>query len=220
MQVIIKMIGIAMILFVFLIPHGESVVHAEQGTESVADWVGSDEKTSDSKSEKTSLKSDEINQAAETSVTAWDFIKMILATAFILFLIYILLKLVSKRNKFTSSSKYIENLGGTNVGQNRSIQLVKVGKKVLVVGVSDSVQLLKEIEDEEECREIVEEHQQRFASAIDPKDWLKNVSGPLSNYISNRNASVQSFSFKEQLEQLKKERRSSLEDLTRKDHTK
>ncbi|MGM0919698.1 MAG: flagellar biosynthetic protein FliO [Bacillota bacterium] len=209
--------GIAIIVFLFFILYGETVVHAERGTESVADWVGSDEKTADSK-ERTG--GDEINQAADTSVTAWDFIKMILSTAFILFLIYILLKFVSKRKKFTSSSNYIENLGGTNIGQNRSIQLIKVGKKVLVVGVSDSVQLLKEIEDEDECREIVEEHQQRFAPAIDPKDWLNKVSVPLFNTKNNRSASGHSFSFKEQLEQLKKERRSSLEDLTRKDYTK
>ncbi|MDQ0860116.1 flagellar protein FliO/FliZ [Bacillus sp. V2I10] len=218
MQVKINWAGIAIIVFLFLIPYGETVVHAEQGTESVADWVGSDEKTADSKSEKTG--GDEINQSADTSVTAWDFIKMILSTAFILFLIYILLKFVSKRKNFTSSSNYIENLGGTNIGQNRSIQLIKVGKKVLVVGVSDSVQLLKEIEDEDECKEIVEEHQQRFAPAIDPKHWLNKVSGPLFNTKNNRSASGHSFSFKEQLEQLKKERRSSLEDLTRKDYTK
>ncbi|MGG4488942.1 flagellar biosynthetic protein FliO [Metabacillus idriensis] len=216
----IKWIPIAVILLIFLHPLSHSAVHAEQGAESVADWVGSDEKKTDGKSEKNSGTSDAEYQAADTSVTAWDFIKMILATAFILVLIYILLKFVSKRNKFTSSSKFIENLGGTNVGQNRSIQLIKVGKKILVVGVSDSVQLLKEIDDEDEYREITEEHQQRFAAAIDTKDWLKNVSAPLFRHKNNGMADGQSFSFKEQLEQLKKERRSSLEDLAGKDDTK
>lgn len=220
MQVKIIWIPIAVILLFFLLPHSESAVHAEQGTESVADWVGSDKKTADSKSEKNSGKSDVGYQASGTSVTVWDFIKMILATAFIIFLIYILLRFVSKRNKFTSSSNYIENLGGTNVGQNRSIQLIKVGKKILVVGVSDSVQLLKEIDDEDECREITEEHQQRFAAAIDTKDWLKNVSAPLFSKKNNGMADGHSFSFKEQLEQLKKERRSSLEEIAGKDHTK
>lgn len=220
MQVKIKWIPIVAILLIFLLPHSESAVHAEQGAESVADWVGSDEKTADSKNEKNSVKSDVEYQAADTSVSAWDFIKMILATAFIIFLIYILLKFVSKRNKFTSSSKYIENLGGTNVGQNRSIQLIKVGKKILVVGVSDSVQLLKEIDDEDECREITEEHQQRFAAAIDTKDWLKTVSAPLFRHKNNGLEDGHSFSFKEQLEQLKKERRSSLEEIAGKDYTK
>lgn len=220
MQVKIKWIPIAVILLILLLPQSESAVHAGQGAESVADWVGSDEKTADSKSEKNSVKSDVGYQDSGTSVTAWDFIKMILATAFIIFLIYILLKFVSKRNKFTSSSNYIENLGGTNVGQNRSIQLIKVGKKILVVGVSDSVQLLKEIEDEDECREITEEHQQKFAAAIDTKDWLKNAAAPLFRNKNNGMADGHSVSFKEQLEQLKKDRRSSLEELARKDHTK
>ncbi len=217
MQVKIKLIGILLFLALFLIPHGGSFVHAEQENKSVTDWVESNEKTADSQNDKTESKESSDIPVNETSVSAWDFIKMILATAFVVFLIYVLLKFVNKKNKFGSTSRYIENLGGTNVGQNRSIQLVKVGKRIFVVGVSDSVQLLKEIEDEDEYREILEEHEKRISPAIEPKDWVKSISGSILKYKKSELHQQPSFSFKEQLDKLKNERRSKIDDLNRKD---
>lgn len=219
MQVKITLIGTLLFLALFLIPHGDSFVHAEQDNKSVTDWVESNEKTADSQNEKTGSteSSDSDTPVNETTVSAWDFIKMILATAFVVFLIYVLLKFVNKKNKFGSTSRYIENLGGTNVGQNRSIQLVKVGKRILVVGVSDSVQLLKEIEDEDEYQEILEEHEQRLSPSIEPKDWMKSISGSILKYKKSEIHQPPSFSFKEQLDKLKSDRRSKIDDLNRKD---
>ncbi|MEK3808923.1 flagellar biosynthetic protein FliO [Bacillus sp. FSL H8-0547] len=181
-------------------------VFAGQESGTVSDWVKND-RPSGPEAQK--------EDTAAPGVSAWDFIKMILATGFVLFLIYMLIKFTAGKNRINASSKYIENLGGTNVGQNRSVQLVKVGGSILVVGVSDSVQLLKEIDDEEECKEIVRLHEEKFMQHRVQPEWVKNLSG-LAGASSSREEKPLA-SFKDQLLQLRKDRQSALEDIKRKD---
>ena len=79
-------------------------------------------------------------------VSFWGLvIRFLLALALVVVLIYVLLKLM---NKFTSKQgqlNNLENLGGVSVGMNKSVQLVKVGTKVYLLGVGDTVELLTEI---------------------------------------------------------------------------
>ncbi|NNV05010.1 flagella biosynthesis protein FliZ [Geobacillus sp. MMMUD3] len=99
---------------------------------------------------------------AADAVSASDVLRLIGATAFVLLLLYALLKWLGRRQLLLSNSKgVIEHLGGTSVGANRSVQLVKVGRRLLVIGVADSIQLLREIEDEEEISELLAQHRNR-----------------------------------------------------------
>ncbi len=92
---------------------------------------------------------------------------MIFALLFVIVLIYGLVKLMNKRNRLLKPFQYVENIGGTSVGQNRSIQLIKVGKSVLVVGVGETIQPLKEIEDEKEIEVILSQHEEAMSSKIE-----------------------------------------------------
>ncbi|MCD5322695.1 MULTISPECIES: flagellar biosynthetic protein FliO [Pontibacillus] len=83
-----------------------------------------------------------------------DLIKLILALAFIIFLIYILLKFMNKRNKSIHPSKAMENLGGVPLGQNKSLQIVRIGQQVYAVGVGENVELVTEIKDEHTINEL------------------------------------------------------------------
>ncbi|RKD75360.1 flagellar protein FliO/FliZ [Sinobaca qinghaiensis] len=85
------------------------------------------------------------------------FGQMILALAAVITIMYLLLKFINKRTKKYSSNQTMQNLGGVPLGQNKSVQLVKVGERLLVVGVGESIQLLKEIEDEEERETLLEQ---------------------------------------------------------------
>lgn len=89
------------------------------------------------------------------SVSIFDFVKMIGALLFVIFLIYALVKFMNKRNRLLKPFQYVENIGGTSLGQNKSVQLIKVGNRVLVVGVGENIQPLKEIDDEKEYKEIL-----------------------------------------------------------------
>jgi len=102
------------------------------------------------------------------AVSASDVFRIIGATAFVLILLYVLLKWLSRRQPFVSGQKgVIEHLGGTSVGTNRSVQLIKVGNRLLVIGVGDSIQLLREISDENEINELLAQHNERLEQMAD-----------------------------------------------------
>ncbi|MBM7094185.1 flagellar biosynthetic protein FliO [Bacillus sp. H-16] len=104
--------------------------------------------------------------------------QMFLALAFIIALIYGLLKLFNKRNQTFQSHSVISSVGGVNLGPNRSVQLIKVGDKLLVVGVGENIQLLKEVTDPEEVEKMLEEHRPQDAYDIPLNKagrWLKET---------------------------------------------
>ena len=125
--------------------------------------------------------------------TVWDFFKMIFATVFVVTLIYLLLKFINQRNRmFASKRGFIENLGGIGVGANRSVQLVKVGNRILVIGVAESIQLLKEIENDDEIKEILTDYNAKLGEALEPNKWLPNV---LNAFMNKREEAAKSESF-------------------------
>ncbi|GAA0435262.1 hypothetical protein GCM10008934_25940 [Virgibacillus salarius] len=100
--------------------------------------------TEDGDTEKSTLLSTE-----EDTEPFWvNFIKLFFALALILGLIYLLLKFLKKKNALFNQVKSLENLGGISVGQNKSIQIIRVGSKFYLIGVGDNVEMLQEIDDE------------------------------------------------------------------------
>ncbi len=97
-----------------------------------------------------------LNESAqeESPSLAWNIVKLVLALAFIIVLIYGLLKFVNKRNQMFSNVRAMQNLGGISLGQHKSMQLVRIGDRYYVVGVGDNVELLTEIEDEKTIQEL------------------------------------------------------------------
>src|SRR5699024_10049164 len=51
------------------------------------------------------------------------------------------------RQKLGNHVKALENMGGISVGQNKSIQIIRMGSTFYLVGVGENVELLKEITD-------------------------------------------------------------------------
>src|SRR5690625_2607768 len=78
---------------------------------------------------------------------AFNVIKMIVALLFVLGLIYVILIILRKRNKLVQQHDIIENLGGIPLGQNKSIQIIRIGSHVYAVGVGDNIELMLEITD-------------------------------------------------------------------------
>lgn len=152
-------------------------------------------------------------------LTFWDFLKMIFATIFVIALLYTVLKFINKRSRSFSSNQLVENLGGTALGTNRSIQIVKIGNRVLVVGVGEDVKLLKEIDDEEEARQIIEDYNNRMDQLVQPSDIVTKLIERTRNMKqSNRGEEASSFSstLKAQLEELSKGRKKVLDEMEKK----
>ncbi|UOR12718.1 flagellar biosynthetic protein FliO [Halobacillus amylolyticus] len=75
----------------------------------------------------------------------WNVIKLIFVLLFVLALIYGLLKFFNKRSKVFNKNRTMENLGGLTLAPNKSIQAVRIGDQVFVVGVGDSIEVITEI---------------------------------------------------------------------------
>ena len=81
---------------------------------------------------------------------------VIVVLALIVGLIILVLRFIAKKNRTWFQAKSIRNLGGIGVGQNKSVQLVKIGSSIYVVGVGEDVRLLDKIEDEVEIDLILQ----------------------------------------------------------------
>ena len=61
------------------------------------------------------------------------------------------------------------------VGANRSVQLIKVGDRLLVVGVGENIQLLKEIEEGQEYDQIIMNYNQKLDEIAQPSDFITRI---------------------------------------------
>ncbi|KMK77228.1 flagellar biosynthetic protein FliO [Alkalihalobacillus pseudalcaliphilus] len=107
-------------------------------------------------------------------------IRLLIAFAFIVVLIYFGLRFINKKTQRFQSSHYLQNLSGVSLGANRSVQIVRVGEKLLIVGVGDSIQLLKEVDDPEEIEKLLNMHEEQMQKMNDiPLEkgvaWLKGL---------------------------------------------
>ncbi|WP_416150939.1 flagellar biosynthetic protein FliO [Salipaludibacillus sp. HK11] len=117
-----------------------------------------DEDEDDQRSEE--VEEDELQLGAATDQNLFFLIlQMFLGLGAVLFVIYFLLKFVNKRAQSFNSHSTVQNIGGTGVGSKSSVQIVRVGKRVLVVGVGETVQLLKEIDNPQEIDDLMESFQ-------------------------------------------------------------
>jgi flagellar protein FliO/FliZ len=160
--------------------------------------------------------------AAASPITVWDVFKLIFATLFVLLLIYGLLRLMNQRGRLLSSrGGLIENLGGTSVGTNRSVQVIKIGKRILVVGVGESVQLLQEIEDEKEIKELLSLHNQSLQQLLEPNAKIFQLWNRLIRKKESSPSGESSFRelFAKQMQEVARERQKLLKQIEQKGTT-
>lgn len=100
------------------------------------------------------------DQDNNTGSLIFSIIRTLFALLLILALIYLLIRFLSRRNKGFNQVKALENLGGISVGQNKSIQIVRIGEKVFMVGVGDNVELLQEIDDKDLIEDLLHNDEQ------------------------------------------------------------
>lgn len=142
------------------------------------------------------------------------FLKLFLALGVVLALIYVFYRFLSKRTKAFQQVGQIRNLGGVSVGTNRSVQLVKVGNDVLVLGIGENVTLLKEVDDQS----IIESFSQAPESlSIRPNinrlmEWAKNTKKDKDDATSQPKSK-----FSLELNQLLKDREKGIDELLKKE---
>lgn len=184
-------------------------VAAETGNESVEEWIKQSEQGEDPAPEE----GVDADPDRPVGVTAVDVIRSIFALLFVISLLYLLLKWLQKKTAPISETTLVKNLGGTGVGNDRSVQLIKIGNRILVVGVGENVTLLKEISDSEEVAYFLEAMETETGTGPEKKDWIQRLSAFLPDRRNSKKVG-QSFQkeFQEQLAAIARKRKRVLED--------
>lgn len=189
-----------------------SLASAEQLNKSVKDCL-KDQSCDDGQADENTNLSDD--GESQVGVSFLDFVRMILATAFVAALIYFLLKFINKKSMSYKSSQLVENLGGTSLGANRSVQIVKAGNKLLIVGVGENIQLLKEIDDPEEYSQVIQEYNNKMEQLVQPSDFVTKLLKRAKKDGGNQRSEFSAL-LKNQLNDMSSGRKKMLEEIQKK----
>ncbi|MBG9455187.1 flagellar protein [Lysinibacillus sphaericus] len=212
----LTMIFAFLVSFLFLYPTTTSV-YAESDTNFVSDCI-----KGDCKEDSTPAAKKDSDEPAAGGLSAWEYIKMVLALIFVVVLFYGLMKFLNKRNLNFQRNQLVQNLGGLSLGAQKSVQLLQVGKTLYLVGVGEDVQLLREITDPDEVATLLALYNERQELAA-TSPYIAEV---LSKFKRNNNesSSVQqkqtSFGemFEKKISEIKQERNEELEKWKQKEN--
>ncbi|CAH0224261.1 hypothetical protein SRABI84_02461 [Peribacillus simplex] len=214
MFLIKKWLQVSLMIAVFF--SGAIQVHAEDLEKTVKDvYKQPDDLKVDNDESKDSKSTKQASNPDKVGITVWEFLRMIFATIFVVALLYILLKFINKKSKSYQKANSVENLGGTSLGASRSVQLVKVGGRILVIGVGENIQLLKEIDDPKEYEQLLKDHNDKIDQMIQPGGLAMKLK---NKWLKKSGSETASFSaeFKNQLDQMSDSRKKLLKELGRK----
>lgn len=143
----------------------------------------------------------------------FDLFRLVVVLVFILALIYFSLKFINKRNKLFQKASVLESLGGISVGQNKSIQLIRIGSKVYLIGVGDNVEMLKEIQEEDVKEELLrKDEEESLQASTFVKSLFQSNKG-----TDNKKTTEFKQSFQQELEKLKQNRNDMIQKRKKED---
>jgi flagellar protein FliO/FliZ len=85
------------------------------------------------------------------------FIKFIFSFVLVIALLILILRYLSKRNRLMQSNGLVLPLGTHPLGNNKSLQILLIGQTIYIVGVGESITLLRTISQGEEYQHLLEE---------------------------------------------------------------
>ncbi len=147
----------------------------------------------------------------------FNFVKMIFALLLVLALIYFILTILKKRNKLYQNHQELDNLGGISVGQNKSVQLVRIGDKVYILGVGDNVEMLQELTDEHVKQALINQREKGNEAVPFLKNMFKkSPSSTLEGKSAKENINFTT-SLQQELNKLKENRHTMIDKYREKD---
>lgn len=155
----------------------------------------------------------ESNESASVGVGVLDYIKIVLALVFVIGLLLVIIKFLNKRNLTYQQNAIVKNIGGLSVGQQKSVQLLKIGNKIYVVGVGEDIQLLKEIESAAEVDQLLNQIEQN-QSMVTTTPYIAELFKKFSKKDQPKDISDSpkfNDMFSEKLDELKQQRSDELE---------
>jgi flagellar protein FliO/FliZ len=198
-------------LLISVLAGSNQIVYAESGSASVKECLEKTEKCSESEStdskEKTALQ-------GTPTLSAGDIMKMIFAFLLVIGLLFALLKFVNKKGRLLQKNKIVQNLGGTNVGSSKSVQVVKVGDQLLIIGVGENVQLLSEITGQEK-QQLLTQYEEQQKNESEYKVVLPSFLEKLTSKKEEKSSHSFQQLFQREMNEMKIKRQNALKELER-----
>ncbi|OGX77896.1 flagellar biosynthesis protein FliO [Exiguobacterium sp. SH31] len=89
------------------------------------------------------------DQSVPTTVsTVGTLVKVVLSLVVVIGGFLVLMRWLNARTQGVKTAQHMKHLGGVPLGKDRSVQLVKLGEQVYVLGVGESIQLIDRIDAE------------------------------------------------------------------------
>lgn len=163
---------ISIILLFFYLFSFQSPIYATGSTkdDSIYAKLQKDEKTT-SKPEKKVSSSKKTTDSQSSSLFLL-FFKFIFYFLLVIGLLYMVLQFLSKRNRLLPSNGPILSLGGQPLGNNKSLQVMLIGQTIYIVGVGDTVTLMRTISEGEEYQSLLESFENHSQSENLTQKWF------------------------------------------------
>jgi flagellar protein FliO/FliZ len=151
-QTYFRILGTLLIILIVNLMVHQSVFAAEEKDNTVWGMLNDpvDQSTNQGESGDESSNEEESAEATKPDNAFLLLLKLVFYTLIVVVLIYALVKFLAVRQRKMQHNQVFQSLGGTPLGTNKSLQLVKVGGKIYLLGVADQISLIKEITDSEE----------------------------------------------------------------------
>ncbi|MEH7253875.1 flagellar biosynthetic protein FliO [Neobacillus niacini] len=172
-----------MLLFVmfFNLLSFQTTIHAEEtkssAEPSVYDSIHQDEVV------ETTPKSAKVVDSPSSSIFPL-FFKFIFSFLLVIGLMFALLRFLSKRNTSQSNGSIIP-LGGHVLGNNRSLQILLIGKTIYIVGVGDTITLVRTLSEGEEYQHLLKSYENQ-ADTLSPTEFLKDSTQKWSSVLQKQ----------------------------------
>jgi flagellar protein FliO/FliZ len=177
-----------MLLFVMLINliSFQTTIHAEEpkssAEPSVYDSIHKDEV-------KTTPTSDKEMDSSSSSIFPL-FLKFIFSFLLVIGLLFALLRFLSKRSTGSQSNGSIIPLGNHMLGNNRSLQILLIGKTIYIVGVGDTVTLVRTLSEGDEYQHLLKSYENQ-ADTLTPSEFFKDSTQKWSSILQKQIKKIQ-----------------------------
>ncbi|OEF98619.1 flagellar biosynthetic protein FliO [Desulfuribacillus alkaliarsenatis] len=123
-----------------------------------------------------------------TTNNTWLFIsaliKLVVATTVIILIIYFGAKIITEKRRRFQSSQNMQTIGVHALGQNKTLQVVRIGKKIYLLGVGDNINLIKELSPEDSIKLYEQIEEQTQEASEDNNSFANQFDSVFKNKLS------------------------------------
>jgi flagellar protein FliO/FliZ len=116
------------------------------------------------------------------------FVKFIFSFILVIGLLIVLLRFLSKRSRLMQTNGLVLPLGGQVLGNNRSLQVLLIGQTIYIVGVGETVTLIRTISQGEEYQHLLDSYENQadgLSQKWMTKDSIKNWNSVFRKHMQN-----------------------------------